>query len=347
MREGPLVSIVINNYNYGQYLRDAIESALNQSYTNLEVVVVDDGSTDNSRDVIEEYAFSGKIVPVYKENGGQASAFNAGFRASKGQVVLFLDADDVLLPQAVAQVMAAWRPGITKVQGRVEVVDATLKPLGYSYPEKEVPLPSGSVREYLLRRMYPSPPTSGNAFSREFLSAVLPMPEECWRISADSYLLTLAGLRGPIVSVEEPFALYRVHGKNAWATLNVVRERLEKEIRIGECQKGIILREAAKRGWTPRYPFGHAHGYKIEALAKALGSDLVRTGYAKLGLDGLAASLTWPYLPLRKRFRQAVFFLLVLFLPPGLRTRWLIWGLDVVGRPPWLKRLGRWIGGGT
>jgi len=348
MENQPLVSIVINNFNYGQYLREAIESALNQTYPNVEVIVVDDGSTDSSRDVIEEYALLGKVVPVYKENGGQASAFNAGFRVSRGQVVLFLDADDVLLPHALARVVAAWRPGITKVQGRMEVVDATLKPLGYTYPPKDIPLPSGSVRDLLLRwRMYPSPPTSGNAFSRDFLSTVLPMPEECWRISADSYLLTLAGLRGPILSVEEPLALYRVHGKNAWATLSLVKERLEREIQIEECQKRLIWEEATQMGWNPRYPFGHAHGYKVEALAKALGSGLVQTSYARLALDGLVASLTWPHLSWRKRLRQSVFFLLLLLLPHRLRARWLIWGLDVVGRPFWLKRLVRWAGGGS
>ncbi len=73
----PLVSILINNYNYGRFLSKAIDSALNQEYQNIEVIVVDDGSTDDSRKIIESYGE--RIKPVLKENGGQASAFNAGF----------------------------------------------------------------------------------------------------------------------------------------------------------------------------------------------------------------------------------------------------------------------------
>src|SRR5438128_12254393 len=90
----PAVDIVVNNYNYGRFLREAIESALAQAYEHVSVIVVDDGSTDDSREVIA--TFGDRIVPVLKENGGQASACNAGFAHSKGDIVVFRDADDVL-----------------------------------------------------------------------------------------------------------------------------------------------------------------------------------------------------------------------------------------------------------
>ena len=84
-------SIVISNYNYGRYLPDAIDSALAQTYADTEVIVVDDGSTDDSRRIIE--AYRDRIVAIFKANGGQASALNAGFAASGGEVIVFLDAD--------------------------------------------------------------------------------------------------------------------------------------------------------------------------------------------------------------------------------------------------------------
>src|SRR5215208_719446 len=87
----PLVSVLISNYNYEGFLREAVNSALNQTYPNVEVVVVDDGSTDNSREVIASYRE--RVVPVLKENGGQASACNAGFQVSRGEIAIFLDAD--------------------------------------------------------------------------------------------------------------------------------------------------------------------------------------------------------------------------------------------------------------
>ena len=95
-------TIIINNYNYGRFLAAAIESALNQTYADTEVVVVDDGSTDNSRQIIAGYG--NRIRPVLKTNGGQASAFNAGFAASTGDVICMLDSDDLFYPNKVERI---------------------------------------------------------------------------------------------------------------------------------------------------------------------------------------------------------------------------------------------------
>ena len=86
---GPLVSVLINNYNYQQYLEQAIDSALAQDYVPIEIIVVDDGSTDDLRSIIGRYG--SKIRAVFKSNGGQASAFNAGVNASRGDILCFLD----------------------------------------------------------------------------------------------------------------------------------------------------------------------------------------------------------------------------------------------------------------
>src|SRR3712207_698742 len=103
MSEIPLVSIIITSYNYELYIKETINSALNQTYSNIEVIVVDDGSKDDSPNIIAE--FGNQIIPILKINGGQASAFNAGFNTSKGEIVIFLDSDDVLLPTAIERVV--------------------------------------------------------------------------------------------------------------------------------------------------------------------------------------------------------------------------------------------------
>jgi glycosyltransferase involved in cell wall biosynthesis len=77
----------ITNYNYAQFLREAIESALNQTYYPIEIIVVDDGSTDNSRAIISSYGT--QLTAIFKENGGQAPAFNAGVAASNGNLYFF------------------------------------------------------------------------------------------------------------------------------------------------------------------------------------------------------------------------------------------------------------------
>jgi len=78
-----LVSIIINNYNYGRYLAEAIESALGQAGNPVELIVVDDGSTDNSRDII--VAFGDQLLPIFKDNGGQASALHLALRLLRPQ----------------------------------------------------------------------------------------------------------------------------------------------------------------------------------------------------------------------------------------------------------------------
>ncbi|MEL7209891.1 MAG: glycosyltransferase, partial [Actinomycetota bacterium] len=98
------VSIVITNYNYERFVGAAIESALDQG-PGVEVVVVDDGSTDDSSRILARY--HGRVRLVLQDNGGQGSAFNAGFEAATGELILLLDADDVLLAGSVVRVREA------------------------------------------------------------------------------------------------------------------------------------------------------------------------------------------------------------------------------------------------
>ena len=93
----PKVSVIIPTYNSAQYIAEAIESVLAQTYKDYEIIVVDDGSIDNTREVLKP--FMDKIIYVYKENGGQASARNLGIKMSKGEYIAFLDSDDIWLPQ--------------------------------------------------------------------------------------------------------------------------------------------------------------------------------------------------------------------------------------------------------
>ena len=130
-----LASILINNYNYGRYLADAIESALAQTYSNVEVIVVDDGSTDDSNRVLN--AYSGRIHVIRKANGGQASAYNAGYYASSGGVLIFLDADDVLQPTALARAMPSFEsPDVVKVHWSLAIADEHGRATGQLYPAR-------------------------------------------------------------------------------------------------------------------------------------------------------------------------------------------------------------------
>jgi glycosyltransferase involved in cell wall biosynthesis len=210
-----LVSIIISNYNYQRFLRWAIDSALNQTYPNIEVIVVDDGSTDNSRALIESYG--DRIISVLKDNGGQASACNAGFAIAGGQVVIFLDGDDALLPDTVRLVVAAFEahPGAVKVQYRQRYVDAHGKPTGDIEPACYQPMLSGDMRRRILKfHQYIWPTTSGNAFTSAVLRKIFPIPETLYRGVPDTHLCNLSVMFGPIISLDEVGVLYRVHGDN-------------------------------------------------------------------------------------------------------------------------------------
>jgi glycosyltransferase involved in cell wall biosynthesis len=247
MNQAPLVSIIITSYNYRRYLPDAIDSALNQTYPNTEVIVVDDGSTDNSREVIAGY--DGRIVPVLKENGGQASAFNAGFELSRGDVICFLDSDDALFPTAIARAADLLRDEeVAKVHWPLSVVDAQGNDTGKVVPSRA--LPEGDLRETVMRGgpcSYGWPPTSGNAWARRFLEQILSMPEQEYKVWPDLYLSALAPVFGPMRKIAEPQGLWRIHGENSsWR--DPLDERLSLVLRMWDHSCDVLARYCRRLG---------------------------------------------------------------------------------------------------
>jgi glycosyltransferase involved in cell wall biosynthesis len=220
MSEACLTSVIVNNYNYGRFLPDAIESALNQTYHCTEVLVVDDGSTDASREILARYGSA--VIPVLKQNGGQGSAFNAGFAVSRGDVILYLDADDMLLPTAVARAVERFDdPDVVKVHWPLRLIDEQGRETGGTGPGGR--LPQGDLREKAFRlgpTNYLSPPTSGNAWSRPLLQRILPVPD-LFKTGADTYLFELAPFFGVVRTISEPQSLYRLHGRNFHSLMSI------------------------------------------------------------------------------------------------------------------------------
>src|SRR4030042_1193513 len=215
----PLVSIIINNFNYGQFVAQAIESALQQTYSQVEVIVVDDGSSDDSHQIIQGYG--GRIIPILKENGGQASALNAGFEVSHGEMVIFLDADDLLMPSMVKDVVDVFqtRQEIIRVQYRMAVIDQFGKRSGVEKPERHIPVPRGDVHMQALTFPFDMPwlPTSGNVFLAKALHQVMPIPADRYgSAAADWYLVHLTSLIGPVFFLDSLEACYRVHSANIY-----------------------------------------------------------------------------------------------------------------------------------
>jgi len=206
------LSIVIPNYNYSDFLGEAVTSALSVDWPDREVIVVDDGSTDDSRAVLA--GFGNRITVIAQENSGPRVACNRGFAASSGDVVIFLDSDDVLEPTIAREVARVWRPGVSKVQVQMSRMDRDGNPGGSPFPAyRSTPTPD-QIRYWMTETSaYPTPPGSGNVYAREFLSRLFPLDDRCGD-ATDSACLAAAPYLGDVLTVPKPLVRYRVHGGN-------------------------------------------------------------------------------------------------------------------------------------
>lgn len=206
------LSVVIANHNYERFLSAAIDSALGLDWPDVEVIVVDDGSTDGSRALLSSYA--GRVRVILSENRGQREAANTGFEASTGDAVVFLDSDDVLPDDLPREVDRALVDGVSKVQFQMQPIDCDGTPVGPLRPTYD-PLPtSADIRHWMLRTSaYPTPPGSGNVYSRWFLDRIFPLPAGIGAF-ADSGCLAAAPLLGDVVSIPGVLIGYRRHDAN-------------------------------------------------------------------------------------------------------------------------------------
>jgi glycosyltransferase involved in cell wall biosynthesis len=225
-----LVSIVICNHNYERYLPAAIDSALRQTYRPIETIVIDDGSTDDSRDVLRAYLDRARVI--FKSNGGQPSAINAGFRESRGEIICLLDADDIFEPGKVARLVDIFErnPEAGWVFHELDYINR----YGASLPLRGLS-DRGHLRAILQRRRryrdfaridlrdhfaagiklpYACPALSALSFRHRALDAILPMPENIAR-AGDEFPKIAALALFPGVHLGEALAKQRIHGSNA------------------------------------------------------------------------------------------------------------------------------------
>jgi glycosyltransferase involved in cell wall biosynthesis len=220
MMSRPLASILINNYNYARFLDEAIDSALSQSYPSKEIIVVDDGSTDNSRAIISRYG--DRIIPILKENGGQASAFNAGVARCQGDILCFLDSDDFFHPDKLERVAAAFHQ--QGMNSRAMLVHHFLAIKSHMDNDLDGDTfgktHDSPMNLYAFARRYrflwnEIGPTTSISINRRLADRLFPISERA-RISADAFIACGASLVGEAYFLNEILGGYRVHGNNNW-----------------------------------------------------------------------------------------------------------------------------------
>lgn len=256
--DNPLVSVVVDNYNYARYLSQAIDSALNQSYENFEVIVVDDGSTDNSKEIMRSY--EDKIISIYKENGGQASAFNAGFSRAAGQIICLLDPDDYFHPDKLRHVVKGFHDNPEWIQiinpwCLVNKQGETIRMAGRHNFSK------GDVRKTVLKTGQYRKAATSSALSlrREILEYALPIPEsEYVKGGVDGYLSISSSFYGKVGYINQLATYYRIHGENTFSRNPNLQYRVDKRI----VRTKLINQLAEKTGLNKKYQLENDAEYR-------------------------------------------------------------------------------------
>lgn len=212
----PLVSVLVTSYNYARFLPEALDSILAQTYTNWETIICDDGSTDNSRQVIESYlARDSRFRCVFKQNGGLSTALNAAYSESNGDIIAMLDADDVMMPLKCSHVVEMFR-----ADKEVGLVGHPLIPISATGERIGDPIPARMDDGWLGPRALISGGRcnftcyygGGSSFRRQIAECVFPIPPELR--GADAYVMGLAQFITKFCASPDADGSYRLHGAN-------------------------------------------------------------------------------------------------------------------------------------
>lgn len=271
-----LISVIIGNYNYGRFISQAIDSVLGQTYRNFELIVVDDGSTDNSREIITSYG--NQLISVFQDNAGQGAAFNAGLARASGEFVCFLDSDDYYREDKLEKVVAAFlnHPEWVQISHGRTSIDREGNIIG----NDPTFLNYGDVKSLLLKwGKYAWAITSALCYRRSVLNLVFPLPER--PRAADTYLTATVPFYGEVGNIPEPLMFYRKHGSNRRGQTNNISYILEQREDTAVC----INRAAANVGISERFNIQRDADYRsLKVMESGKGS-------LKEGLSILAITL--------------------------------------------------------
>ncbi|MEM9419653.1 MAG: glycosyltransferase [Planctomycetota bacterium] len=230
----PLVSVIMANHDYGQMIGDAIQSVLDQTYGRFELIVVDDGSTDDSVQAIQPFlAKDTRVTLICQENLGQGGAWNTAFDRCRGDILCLLDSDDMFEPEKLATIVETFQsmPDVGMLQHPLQVIDVSNQPL------QVIPflsrLEEGWLAPTVLRRggRWSFMPTSALAFHMEVARHFFPLNAKRYRGNADTLLFTVGPLLSRVHVIRRPLARYRIHGDNMMSSGASDRAGMRKQLR--------------------------------------------------------------------------------------------------------------------
>jgi glycosyltransferase involved in cell wall biosynthesis len=269
----PLVSVVIPTFNQASYLREAIDSVLGQTWVERECIVVDDGSTDGTAEIIASYGE--RIVALRQPNRGAANALNAGIRAARGELICWLSSDDAYLPEKLERQVAGLRarPDAGLCCTGWETMDAAGQVL------KQYQEPNWVHPDQLVSIFWRNPINGTTVMvPRRVLEAVGPFDEEL-RADVDGDMWLRIAARWPIVTVPGILARYRVHDAAMSRDLGLMHAS-KTRVRLARIDDGSLV--ARLRA---------ADGPHAAAVLARIGSDQLRQGLPRLARALLVRSI--------------------------------------------------------
>jgi glycosyltransferase involved in cell wall biosynthesis len=336
------LSVIIANHNYRDFVGAAITSALAVNWADKEVIVVDDASTDDSKSVIE--GFAGRVTAYFRPKSHQLGAHMFGFEQSNGNVIIFLDADDLLEPEVMQEVAKVWRRGVSKVQYRMNLIGADGSQLGTGFPQFPPTNDPEELRRVYLRTMaYTTPPGTGNAYSRDFVQNAFSMAPSTLPAS-DTVLLTLAPILGDVLTIRKSLARYRIHSANyaAMRSLDAAkfRRRLQEDVETARlfATASRRLNLAVPSDPLRRCPSHLQYrlaSYLVEPAAHPFPGDTVPSLLYRLVSSGIAYS----QMRLRDRAILLAWGTACGLMPRDFRRNLILWRFAPTSRPPVIKTL--------
>ncbi|HEY3391235.1 MAG TPA: glycosyltransferase [Lacipirellulaceae bacterium] len=241
-RSVPRVSVVMATYNYGQYIAQAIQSVVDQVYTDWELVIVDDGSTDNTTEVVDRFSNDPRIRYLRQENQGQPQAKNAGIRLSQGSLIAFLDADDAWLPSKLARQVALFDADAEL--GAAYTGMSFMDSDGRVFAHDNREMVRGHVLDVAIMRTIP--PFSSSMIRREVLDDV-GLFDETIPLAIDYELWLRVALTYRFDYVAEPLLLYRTGHANLSR-----RSEERRRIVLEQILPKFLAREGVRERLGPR-----------------------------------------------------------------------------------------------
>ena len=207
MSNSPLASIVIPVHNGEKYIKEAIDSCINQTYRDIEIIVVDDKSEDGTLDILREYEKKDeriKVLPVEKQNG-LGNVINIGIRASKGKYIVRMDADDIMLPDRIQKQIRYLEEHIecVAVGGQIDIIDANSNITGH----REYALTDSELRKNrFLFQPFAHPAVT---LRKSTLEEIGLYPENLWRVE-DVKLFLILSTKGEFANLPDTVLKYRM-----------------------------------------------------------------------------------------------------------------------------------------